>query len=48
MTQLTPASPTMGRVGLPNDIGAIMAELLDGNLGWVNGQRIEASGGIHS
>lgn len=38
----------LGRVGLPNDIGAIMAELLDGNLGWVNGQRIEASGGIHS
>lgn len=37
----------LGRVGQPEDIGPMMAELLSGNLGWVNGQRIEASGGIH-
>lgn len=38
----------LGRAGLPSDIGPIMAELLAGNTNWINGQRIEASGGIHS
>jgi len=37
----------LGRVGLPQDIGPIMAELLAGDLEWINGQRIESSGGIH-
>jgi NAD(P)-dependent dehydrogenase (short-subunit alcohol dehydrogenase family) len=36
----------LGRVGLPDDIGgAVAALLLDGNR-WINGQRIEVSGGI--
>lgn len=36
----------MGRVGLPDDIGAAAAALLaDGN-GWMTGQRIEVSGGM--
>jgi NAD(P)-dependent dehydrogenase (short-subunit alcohol dehydrogenase family) len=36
----------LGRVGLPDDIGGTVASLLaDGNL-WINGQRIEASGGM--
>ncbi|MEB0041470.1 MULTISPECIES: SDR family oxidoreductase [unclassified Pseudomonas] len=36
----------LGRVGLPDDIGGAISMLLaDGN-GWVNGQRIEASGGV--
>jgi NAD(P)-dependent dehydrogenase (short-subunit alcohol dehydrogenase family) len=36
----------LGRVGLPDDIGAAIASLLSDDMRWVNGQRIEASGGI--
>jgi NAD(P)-dependent dehydrogenase (short-subunit alcohol dehydrogenase family) len=37
----------LGRVGQAQDVGAAMAALLSDDLGWVNGQRIEVSGGIH-
>lgn len=37
----------LGRVGLPDDIGGAVAALLADEAGWINGQRIEASGGIH-
>lgn len=36
----------LGRVGVPDDIGALIASLLGNEHGWINGQRIEASGGI--
>jgi NAD(P)-dependent dehydrogenase (short-subunit alcohol dehydrogenase family) len=36
----------LGRVGLPDDIGGVVASLLAAENGWINGQRIEASGGI--
>ncbi len=36
----------LGRVGLPDDIGGAIAALLSENSGWVNAQRIEASGGM--
>ncbi len=36
----------LGRVGLPDDIGALVALLLSEDSGWVTGQRIEASGGM--
>jgi NAD(P)-dependent dehydrogenase (short-subunit alcohol dehydrogenase family) len=36
----------LGRVGLPDDIGGVMAALLSPQMGWVNAQRIEASGGM--
>ncbi|MBS2020223.1 MAG: SDR family oxidoreductase [Deltaproteobacteria bacterium] len=36
----------LGRVGLPDDIGAAVALLLSPESGWINGQRIEASGGM--
>jgi NAD(P)-dependent dehydrogenase (short-subunit alcohol dehydrogenase family) len=36
----------LGRVGLPDDIGPLVAALASDNCGWVNGQRIEAAGGI--
>lgn len=35
-----------GRVGLPDDIGPAMAMLLTGDMHWITGQRIEASGGM--
>ncbi|MDQ5896735.1 MAG: Short-chain alcohol dehydrogenase/reductase family (Fabg-like) protein [Pseudomonadota bacterium] len=36
----------LGRVGLPDDIGAAVSALLSDHTGWINGQRIEASGGV--
>jgi NAD(P)-dependent dehydrogenase (short-subunit alcohol dehydrogenase family) len=36
---------SLGRAGKPDDIGGVVAALLDGETAWINGQRIEASGG---
>ena len=36
----------LGRVGLPDDIGPLVAALLQSATRWVNAQRIEASGGM--
>jgi NAD(P)-dependent dehydrogenase (short-subunit alcohol dehydrogenase family) len=36
----------LGRVGQPDDIGPVVAALLQPGMGWVQGQRIEASGGM--
>jgi len=40
------AQTALGRVGLPDDIGGVVAALLSKESGWINGQRIEASGGM--
>ena len=40
------AMTALGRVGLPDDIGGAVVALLSDGMGWINGQRIEASGGI--
>jgi NAD(P)-dependent dehydrogenase (short-subunit alcohol dehydrogenase family) len=37
----------LGRAGLPDDIGAVIASLLSPANGWVTAQRIEASGGMY-
>lgn len=37
----------LGRVGLPDDIGDVIALLLSDKSYWINGQRIEASGGMN-
>jgi NAD(P)-dependent dehydrogenase (short-subunit alcohol dehydrogenase family) len=37
----------LGRVGLPDDIGGVVAFLCTEEAGWVNGQRIEVSGGTN-
>lgn len=37
----------LGRVGQPEDIGAVVAMLLSPASGWINAQRVEAAGGIH-
>jgi len=37
----------LGRVGEPDDIGGAVASLLDAEAGWINGQRIEMSGGMN-
>ncbi|MDT4822756.1 3-oxoacyl-[acyl-carrier-protein] reductase FabG [compost metagenome] len=36
----------LGRVGLPEDIGGAVAMLLSDAGRWINGQRVEASGGM--
>jgi NAD(P)-dependent dehydrogenase (short-subunit alcohol dehydrogenase family) len=40
------AQTALGRVGQPDDIGKLVAALLSSDAGWVNAQRIEASGGM--
>jgi len=40
------AQTALGRVGQPDDIGKLVAALLSDDAGWVNAQRIEASGGM--
>jgi NAD(P)-dependent dehydrogenase (short-subunit alcohol dehydrogenase family) len=37
---------TLGRVGLPDDIGGAVAALLSDSNRWITGQRIEVSGGM--
>jgi NAD(P)-dependent dehydrogenase (short-subunit alcohol dehydrogenase family) len=36
----------LGRVGVPEDIGGVVAFLCTAEAGWLNGQRIELSGGM--
>jgi NAD(P)-dependent dehydrogenase (short-subunit alcohol dehydrogenase family) len=36
----------LGRVGLPDDVGGAVATLLADESKWINGQRIEVSGGM--
>ena len=36
----------LGRVGLPDDIGGAVAALVSDDAAWINGQRVEASGGM--
>jgi NAD(P)-dependent dehydrogenase (short-subunit alcohol dehydrogenase family) len=39
------ATIALGRVGLPDDVGGALALLLETDARWINGQRIEVSGG---
>lgn len=38
----------LGRVGLPTDIGGVVAFLCSPRASWINAQRIEVSGGIYA
>ena len=44
--KMVASNTALGRVGLPDDIGGLVALLLAPESGWINGQRIEASGGM--
>lgn len=46
LNQAVAAQTALGRVGLPDDIGPVVAALLAEGTGWINAQRIEASGGM--
>ena len=41
------AQTALGRVGQAEDIGGVIAFLCSPEAGWINAQRIEASGGIN-
>ncbi len=43
----TASQTALGRAGRPEDIGGVVALLLSDEMGWINGQKIEVSGGIH-
>ncbi|MCK7613485.1 SDR family NAD(P)-dependent oxidoreductase [Roseibium sediminicola] len=47
VNQYVASVTAMGRAGLPDDIGGAIAALLAGQSGWITGQRIEISGGMH-
>ena len=46
MNQMVSNLTSLGRVGLPDDIGGVVAFLCSDEARWINGQRIEVSGGI--
>ena len=46
LNAMVAGNTALGRVGLPDDIGAAIALLFSDGAGWINGQRIEASGGM--
>jgi NAD(P)-dependent dehydrogenase (short-subunit alcohol dehydrogenase family) len=37
----------LGRVGQAEDVGGVVAALLSDNTRWINGQKIEVSGGVN-
>lgn len=45
MNAMIASQTALGRVGLPDDIGAMVASLLSPENAWINAQRIEVSGG---
>jgi NAD(P)-dependent dehydrogenase (short-subunit alcohol dehydrogenase family) len=46
MHEMVAAQTALGRMGLPEDIGGVVAALLGPDTGWINGQRIEVTGGF--
>ncbi len=46
MNAFVAGETALGRTGLPDDIGGAIAALLSDHSGWINAQRIEASGGM--
>lgn len=46
LNQQVAGATALGRVGLPEDIGGVVAFLCSEEARWINGQRIEVSGGM--
>jgi NAD(P)-dependent dehydrogenase (short-subunit alcohol dehydrogenase family) len=48
MNEMVASDAALGRAGLPEDVGGVVPpSLLSSEMGWVNAQRVEASGGQH-
>ena len=45
INKMLAAGIALGRVGLPDDIGRAVTAILSDDCGWINGERIEVSGG---
>lgn len=46
VNRMVASMTALGRAGLPDDVGPMIASLLSDDNRWVNGQRIEVSGGM--
>jgi len=46
MRDIIAQNTALGRVGMPDDIGGVVAMLLTDGAKWINAQRVEASGGM--
>ena len=46
MNKMVAEATALGRAGVPDDIGPMIALLLSEENRWVNAQRIEVSGGL--
>ncbi|MBC8070819.1 MAG: SDR family oxidoreductase [Deltaproteobacteria bacterium] len=46
MHAMVAAETALGRMGTPDDVGGVVAALLGPDAGWINGQRIEVTGGF--
>lgn len=47
MRAFVASATALGRVGLPDDVGGVVAFLCSNDAKWVNGQRIELTGGMN-
>ncbi len=47
INEMIAGGTALGRVGLPDDIGSVVAFLCSSDAKWVNAQRIEVSGGFY-
>lgn len=47
LNQMIGNMTALGRAGKPDDIGAVVAFICSDDAGWINGQRIEVSGGMN-
>jgi NAD(P)-dependent dehydrogenase (short-subunit alcohol dehydrogenase family) len=47
VNKLVAQNTALGRAGVPEDVGPVIAALLSDDFGWVNAQRIEVAGGSH-
>lgn len=47
INEMVANATALGRAGLPDDIGGVVAFLCTDQARWINGQRIEASGGMN-
>ena len=45
--QMVTSVTALGRIGAAEDVGSAIAALLSEENGWVSGQRLEVSGGVH-
>jgi len=47
LNRMVADATALGRAGVPDDVGPMIASLLSDDNRWVTGQRIEVSGGMH-